>query len=79
MKGQGSKNNSPSNILFRKCSPKKDCQISNPSKGKIKSKWIYEIINFPKNEPNEPYVLKKTLRAETLQIFRFIFWKLMIS
>ena len=52
-------------------------------KGQIKSEWIYEITNFPKNYPKN---LKdfcpmycKNLRAEILQIFGVIFWKLMIS
>ena len=41
-------------------------------KGQINSEWIYEIINFPKNEPKNlkgflPYVSTiKTLRAEIL-------------
>ena len=25
--------------------------VKNQPKGQIKSEWIYEIINFPKNEP----------------------------
>ena len=47
-------------------------------KGQIKSDWIYEIINFPKNEIGRISALSaiKTLRAEILQIFRFIFWKI---
>ena len=52
---------------------------TNAAKGQIKSEWIYEIINFPKNDPNYLKDFVKALRAEILQIFRVIFWKLMIS
>ena len=53
-------------------------------KGQIKSEWIYESINFPKNEPEKfegflPYVCTiKTLRAraDILQTLRVIFWKI---
>ena len=52
-------------------------------KGQIKSDWIYEIVNFPKNSQNilriSTLCTVKALRAEILQTFRGIFGKLMIS
>ena len=37
-------------ILFKQCNKIITIQCS---KGQIKSEWIYEIINFPKNEPKD--------------------------
>ena len=51
-------------------------------KGQIKSEWIYEIINFPKNDRKKwisALCTVQTPRAEILQIFWVSFWKLMIS
>ena len=65
-----------------------DCRANGKSlnmyfKGQIISEWIYEIINFPKNDPKNlkdccPTALRVLIahRAEILQIFRDIFWKI---
>ena len=47
------------------------------SKGQIKSEWIYEIINFQKmNRKISALRVFIVHRAEILQIFWFIFWKI---
>ena len=47
-------------------------------KGQIKSEWIYQIINFAKNEPKiwRISALKHLHRAEILPIFWFNFCKI---
>ena len=53
------------------------------SKGQIKSEWIYEIINFPTNDPKirriSALCTEKILRTEILHKIWVIFWKLVIS
>ena len=53
---------------------------NNTTKGQIKSEWIYEIINFQKMTRKIWRISALRVftvhRAEILQIFRVIFWKI---